>query len=461
MNSKTIIKKNLERPLFDSDETPNEIWPENSSIDNERLFENTLDLYIKEIDQFPLLNQSDERSLGEKMELGRYLENIEASWHEKYGSYPRTSDIALTIIERIYVSFFIVEYLKDELGLSQDIAFSKILHHPDVHDAIYTQISPQLIKRLSHRTNLAPNDVAENLINLSVNSQLLPKMLVREFELYSIVPELVMASMHSKTNFIVKEWEERIRNHLDRIRFESKQARNKFIKANLRLVVSFAKIHRRKGMPLLDAIQEGNIGLIQAVDKFDHRRGNKFSTYAVWWIKQAIHRGAADQSRTVRLPIRIVNRILKCMSLGQTMAYEFGREPTRTEIAYRMDIPLEKMDEVYMHMQDPVSLDIPVGDSEDYRLSDFIVDQNQGPEVMASYSLMEKQVDEMLRSLSEIENNIVRLRFGFGDGRSHTLQEIGHRYVLTRESIRQIEKKALDKIRSNPSIGDLHCYVEV
>jgi RNA polymerase primary sigma factor len=431
------------------------------ALEEQESIDDPVRLYLREIGKVHLLTANDEKRLAMRMEEGRYLRTIQEEWLHEHGRKPSGEETIINILERLIEIAFLIPLGAKELGLPREAHWTETLFHPKFRAAIDHELDRQVIETVVGFTSWSPEEAEQSLLHLSLGTRILPPKL-REI-ISNMDPQPELENLLADPGFLasLKAHEQSWRDHLETTMAEATGAEKHLTEANLRLVVSVAKKYMGRGMSLLDLIQEGNIGLIRAVEKFDYRKGYKFSTYATWWIRQAITRAIADQARTIRIPVHMVETINKLLRVSRKLVQEYGREPTSEELGKGMEITLDKVREILKVSQEPVSLETPIGEEEDSHLGDFIEDHTALPPAdAASYQLLKEHIDDVLSTLNPRERRVLQLRFGLEDGRSRTLEEVGREFGVTRERIRQIEAKALRKLRHPSRSRKLKDYLE-
>jgi len=435
-----------------------EVEPEEQPVDDPVL------MYLHEIGKVSLLTAKDEKVLASKLEEAKYLKKIESLHFQHYGRYPLAVSTTIYLLRHLLAAQPIVDILVEHLGITTADSFIRTIFDSKLRAAIDGVIDQELVKAIAEANGKSVSEVGRSLIDLSIDSRLLPLELLEIIvdgtswsQMESLVAEPVnlefLSKLHAKS--------QQLKTHFSKAKRTASESEKRLIEANLRLVVSVAKKYTGHGIPLLDLIQEGNIGLFRAVGKFEYRRGYKFSTYATWWIRQSITRAIADQARTIRIPVHMIEIINKLFKTNRCLAQEYGREPSCEEIARAMDISSEKVREILKLSKMPLSLELPIGEEGDGHLGDFIEDRATPPPAdAASRELLKAQLSKVLSELSDRERRVLLLRFGLEDDRPRTLEEVGKEFNLTRERIRQIEAKALRKLRHPSRSRKLKDYLE-
>jgi RNA polymerase primary sigma factor len=418
-------------------------------------------IYLHEIGRVHLLTAADEKNLAKRMEESKYSQIIRHEFSVKNNRQPTSAEIILGIIQNLGKTDGLIHLIQEKAGAHKTKGFLKSIYDPKVQDAIDNATDPLITHEYSVKLGKTVPETEELLVRLSMGSRLLPQD-VRD-AIGDKLPMTDAEKIIADPAFIktMQSNERKFSEYFSEVTREGKKAERHLIEANLRLVVSVAKKHIGRGMSLLDLIQEGNIGLMRAVEKFDYRKGYKFSTYATWWIRQALTRAIADQARTIRIPVHMVETINRLLRISRRLAQEYGREPTSREIAKEMEVSSDKVREIVKVSQLPISLESPIGEEEDSPLGNSIEDRNALPPVdIASKQLLKEQIEDVLGTLTPREQRVLQLRFGLEDGRSRTLEEVGVEFNVTRERIRQIEAKALRKLRHPSRSRKLKDYLE-
>ena len=422
------------------------------TVDAVDFYDDPIHLYLREIGKVGLLTAIEERSLAGKVEDGRCLAGLEKYWRANPGQHELDISIIVASLRKLVSAYPVISGLHKELGIECGRAFKQAILRPELRVAIDGVVDIALVEKVSAGCGKTFMEVWHDIADISVYSRLLPQKIYDAIgnrtswdELGLRLGEPLDKGLLLKLQPLVSQF----RQYANGVKKDSDKSARHLIEANLRLVVSIAKKYSMmRNMPILDLIQEGNIGLVRAVDKFDYRRGFKFSTYATWWIRQAVNRALADQSRTIRIPVHMVENINRLLRTRRQLSQESGGEPNIDEIAIAMEITVEKVIEIMKLTRVPLSLEMPVGEEDDSHLGDFIEDKTAIPPFEAATSgLLRRQINEVLAELTDRERKIILLRFGLEDDRARTLEEVGQEFNVTRERIRQIEAKALRKLR--------------
>jgi len=418
-----------------------------------------VNLYMNDISLCPMIDHQEETELARTIESGKSVVSFRSDYLRKKGRVPTGTETMLWLLDRLLDCEKLIRVFATRNGLSGSMSLAQILTSHIFLAALERHVDNDTIQVVQKAFSIA--NVAESLKAVCRYVKPLPAQEIDRIAAEASALELRQLRRHSRFIGLIESENEKLEAHFKQVVDKSQQARHRFIQANLRLVVHVGTKYVGQGLPLLDLIQEGSIGLHRAVDGYDYRLGYKFSTYAVWWIRQAITRAIADQARTIRIPVHMVETINELFRTSRRLLQEWGREPTSEELSQEMEMPLEKVREIMKASQEPVSLETPIGEEEDSHLGDFIEDRTAlAPADVASYKLLKEQIEEVLSTLSPRERRVLQLRFGLEDGRARTLEEVGKEFGVTRERIRQIEAKALRKLRHPSRSRRLKDYLD-